>query len=123
MSTMKYKGYVAQIEFDDSVNEFVGSTVNMRDVLSFSGLTVKELTRSFHKVVDTYLDWCKADGVEPDKPYQGNVSLRLSPELHRDIDIAATSQGKSINTFIEETVMKSLKGASTRAPRRRVRTR
>ena len=123
MSTMEYKDYVAQVEYDDSVNEFSGTTINMRDVLFFSGTTVKELTRSFHKVVDAYLDWCKSDGVEPDKPYQGNVSLRLSPQLHRDIDLAAKRQGKSINTFIEETVSKALKGHSVRTPRRRARAR
>lgn len=109
MSTMEYKGYVAHVEYDDSVNEFVGSTVNMRDMLSFSGSTVEELNRAFHEVVDAYLDWCKSDGVEPDKPYQGKISLRVSPELHRAIDVAATSKGVSINTFIQETISEAVK--------------
>jgi predicted HicB family RNase H-like nuclease len=112
---MEYKGYVARVEYDDSVNEFVGSTVNMKDVLSFSGAAVAELTQAFHEVVDAYLEWCKADGVEPDKPYQGKISLRLTPELHRDIDIVATSKGISINTFIQETVSRAIKRDRTRA--------
>jgi predicted HicB family RNase H-like nuclease len=120
---MEYKGYVAQIEFDDSVPEFIGSTVNMRDMLVFSGQTVKELTKAFHEVVDEYLKWCDEDGVEPDKPYQGKLSLRIPPELHRDLDIAAASRGLSINAFIEKTVSDAIQRTRAGGSRRQSRAR
>ncbi len=108
MSTMEYRGYVARIEYDDSVNEFVGSTVNMRDMLVFTGNTVDGLNKAFHEVVDEYLKWCAEDGVEPNKPYQGKLSLRIEPALHREVDIAASSRGVSINAFIESAISDAL---------------
>ena len=101
---MEYKGYFADVEYDDSVKEFAGCTVNMRDVLSFGGTTVEELERTFHETVDAYLDWCKSDGVEPDKPYMGSISLRVPPEMHRDLDIVARRMGMSVNKLLQNTI-------------------
>lgn len=36
----------------------------------------------------------------PEKPYSGNLSLRLSPELHAKIAIEAMKAGESLNQFI-----------------------
>ena len=101
---MEYKGYFAEVEYDDSVKEFVGFTVNMRDVLSFGGTTVEELERAFHETVDTYLDWCKSDAVDPDKPYMGSISLRVPPAMHRDLDSVAKSMGISVNKLLQNTI-------------------
>jgi predicted HicB family RNase H-like nuclease len=104
MSTMEYKGYTAHVEYDDSINEFVGSTVDMSDVLSFGGTNVEELEEGFHAVVDDYLKWCEEEGVTPEKPYQGKISLRIPPQLHRELEIVATDRGVSINAFIQEAI-------------------
>ena len=101
---MEYKGYFADVEYDDSVKEFVGYTVNMRDVLSFGGTTVAALERAFHETVDTYLDWCASDGIDPDKPYMGSISLRVPPEMHRDLDAVAKSMGISVNKLLQNTI-------------------
>ena len=101
---MDYKGYFADVEYDDSVKEFSGCTVNMSDVLSFAGKTVEELERAFRETVDAYLDWCKSDGVDPDRPYKGSISLRVSPEVHRDLDIVAKRMGLSVNKLLQNTI-------------------
>ena len=43
---MEYKGYFAKVEFDDDDNIFHGEVINLRDVITFEGETVKELKRS-----------------------------------------------------------------------------
>ncbi|MGM0786910.1 MAG: type II toxin-antitoxin system HicB family antitoxin [Thermodesulfobacteriota bacterium] len=55
---IEYKGYFAEIEFDDSVDIFHGEIINMRDVVTFEGKTVDELRQAFRDSVDDYLEFC-----------------------------------------------------------------
>jgi predicted HicB family RNase H-like nuclease len=56
--------------------------------------------------VEDYLAFCKQLGQEPDKPFTGRLMLRLSPDLHRRIYIAARQAGKSLNAWIAESLDK-----------------
>lgn len=40
------------------------------------------LKKSFQKAVDNYLDACKRFGQKPNKPYSGNLMLRVPLETH-----------------------------------------
>lgn len=106
---LEYKGYRAQVEFDDSIRAFVGHVIDTRDQITFQATTVDELEAEFHRSVDDYLEWCKSDGVEPDKPYSGNLALRLSPELHRAVARAANEAGTSLNTYISTKLSETMK--------------
>ena len=66
---MTYKGYVAKIEYDEDNNVFTGMVINTRTVITFSGTSVQELEKEFKNSVEDYLEWCKEDGVSPEKPY------------------------------------------------------
>lgn len=105
---MKYKGYEAIVEFDEVDGLFFGNVINTRDVISFDGKTVDELKQSFEAVVDEYLEDCKKEGKQPDKPFSGQFNLRISPELHRKISLEAKKQNISLNTFVEQTLEKSV---------------
>nr|WP_218916493.1 toxin-antitoxin system HicB family antitoxin [Rubinisphaera brasiliensis] len=55
-------------------------------------------------------------GEEPDKPFSGQFVTRISPELHRQINLAATLAGKSLNAFVTEQSQAAVdKQASTKA--------
>jgi predicted HicB family RNase H-like nuclease len=99
---MHYKGYYGRTELDDEAGLFHGRVVGIRDVVTFEGRTVRELRKAFRDSVDDYLAFCRERGEEPDKPYSGKVSLRVEPELHRKISMAAGAAGKSINRWIAE---------------------
>ena len=103
---MKYKGYEAIIEFDEIDQLFFGNVINTRDVISFDGKTVDELKQSFEAVIDEYLEDCKQEGKEPDRPFSGQFNLRISPELHRKISLKAKKQKLSLNTFVEQALEK-----------------
>ncbi|MDJ0596298.1 MAG: type II toxin-antitoxin system HicB family antitoxin [Pleurocapsa sp. MO_226.B13] len=105
---MKYKGYEAIVEFDEVDELFFGNVINTRDVISFDGKTVDELKQSFEAVIDQYLSDCRKEGKEPDKPFSGQFNLRISPELHRKISLEAKKQNMSLNTFVEQTLEKSV---------------
>lgn len=99
---MEYKGYLGKVEFDDRAAIFHGEVVNTRDVITFQGQTVAELTAAFRESVDDYLDFCAQRGEPPDKPFSGQFVTRLSPELHRQVNVAATLSGQSLNAWVAE---------------------
>ncbi len=99
---MKYKGYEAIIKYSDEDQTFIGEVINTRDILVFDGNDVAEIETAFHAVVDEYLEDCKAEGKQPNKPFSGQFVMRVKPELHRTLAIKAKQSGMSLNAFINE---------------------
>ena len=58
--------------------------------------------------INDYIKWCKDEGVSPEKPYSGKFNLRISPELHRKIALAANQQKLSLNKFVEKALIDEL---------------
>jgi len=106
---MEYKGYFTKVEFDDEANIFHGEVINLRDVITFQGETVDELRQAFHDSVDDYLEFCAERGEEPEKPYSGKFIVRVEPELHKNIVIEARKNGKSLNAWVHDTLVKVIK--------------
>jgi predicted HicB family RNase H-like nuclease len=99
MKGMNYKGYYAKIEFDSEDHIFVGRIIGIRDVIGFHGKSVTELEEAFYEAVDNYLTACTELGQEPNKPYSGNLMLRIPAEIHAAVASAAQASGKSINQW------------------------
>lgn len=99
---MEHKGYIGKVEFDDEAEIFHGEIINTRDVITFQGKSVAELTRAFRASIDDYLAFCKQRGETPDKPFSGQFVTRIPPELHRQVNVAAVLAGKSLNAFVTE---------------------
>ena len=106
---MTYKGYVANVEYDDEAQIISGIVINTRDIITFQGTTVGEIRKAFEESVDDYIEWCKAEGVAPEKPYSGRLNLRLDPEVHQKAAIRAKTKGMSLNSFIEKAVEDELR--------------
>lgn len=109
MNKMTYNGYAARIEFDDEEEIFVGHLAGIRDIVSFHGVTVDELKARFHEAVDHYLAVCKERGEQPQKPYSGNLMLRIDPDIHAAVAVASKVQGKSINQWAAELFERAAK--------------
>jgi len=99
MKGIKYKGYVAKVEFDPEDHIFVGHIIGIRDVVGFHGKSVAELETAFKDAVDNYLAACQELGQKPNKPYSGNLMLRVPAEVHAAVATAAEASGKSINQW------------------------
>ena len=104
---MKYKGYEGAVVFDDEAGIFHGEILNTRDVITFQGTSVDELKKAFEDSVDDYLAFCEQRGEEPEKPFSGNLVIRINPALHRDLSIEAKKTGKSLNNLIEQKLSNS----------------
>ena len=102
MNMMKYKDYLATVEIDTEAELFHGEVVNTRAVLTFQGRTFDDLNSAFVDTIADYEEWCRDRGKEPEKPYSGSFTLRMSPDLHRRVAEAAARSGKSLNRFVNE---------------------
>ena len=107
MNRMKYKGYVARIEYDEDDRIFVGRLAGIDDIVSFHGTTVDELETAFHESVDHYLEVSERTGRSAQKPYSGNLMLRISPDIHAAVATVSQVQGKSINQWVAEVLDKA----------------
>jgi predicted HicB family RNase H-like nuclease len=99
---MEYKGYIGRVEFDEDAGIIHGEVINTRDVITFQGESVAQVKKAFHESVDDYLEFCKARGETPDKPYSGQFVTRIPPDLHRQVHVAAMLSGKSLNAWVAE---------------------
>lgn len=99
---IEYKGYIGKVEFDDEADLFHGEVVNLRDVVTFQGQSVQELRQAFQASVDDYLAFCAERNEEPEKPFSGTFTLRIPPELHRDLALRARLVNKSLNSWVTE---------------------
>jgi hypothetical protein len=60
MTTMRYKGYEAVVEYDEDVGHFHGEVANLRDIVTFQGISVAELKQAFKESVEDYPAFCRA---------------------------------------------------------------
>jgi len=104
---MTYKGYYGVVQYDDETKIFHGEVINTRTVITFQGTTVDEIETAFKDSVDDYLDWCKERNKDPEKPFSGKFVLRLSPDLHRKLNLKAKMSNTSLNSFIVQTLEKA----------------
>lgn len=109
MKTMTHKGYAAQIEYSDADQCFIGHIAGIKDVVGFHGESVSELRAAFEEAVDDYLETCARLNRSPQKPYSGKLMLRIPPEIHAAVAVAAEVSGKSINQWAAETFADAVK--------------
>lgn len=110
MDFLEYKGYKGCVEYSKEDNCLFGKVQGMsKALILYEGQTLEELRKDFEAGVDSYLEGCKADGVEPAKPYSGRLNLRMSSELHSRVAAFVAASGTTINDFINKAITNELK--------------
>lgn len=105
---LRYKGYTGHVIYDDEAKILHGEVSTLKDVITFQGKTVDEIEQAFIDSIEDYLEWCKELNVEPEKPFSGNIHLRLTPDLHAKLVSEAKYAGISLNNFIDKAIRKSI---------------
>jgi predicted HicB family RNase H-like nuclease len=101
---MQYKNYYGSVHFDDENLIFHGKIEFIRALVTYEATNAKGLKKAFTMAVDDYLTTCLNQKIEPETPFKGSLNIRLGPELHRLVAIAAEQHHVSINKFIAETL-------------------
>ena len=73
--------------------------------LATHGNTAEEALHEIEKVVEETIKWMKEDNEQIPEPlglkkFKGNLTLRVPPEIHRELAIKSAEEGVSINQFI-----------------------
>ena len=108
MSVMTVDGYHARIVYDPELDIFRGEILGLSGGADFYGRNPKELRIEFRKSLRAFLDACREQGIEPRRRFSGKFNLRITPELHEKLAIAAQAQGRSINAIAQEALLESV---------------
>ena len=104
MNVMTIDDFQATIEFDPDLDLFRGEILGLNGGADFYGKNPKELRTEFKRSLQVFLAVCKEKGIEPRRHFSGKFNLRISPDLHEKLAIAAQAQGKSLNNLAQEAL-------------------
>ena len=104
MNVMTVDGYNARIEYDPETDMFRGEILGLTGGADFYGKNPKELRQEFKRSLAVFLEVCAEKGIEHRRSYSGKFNLRIAPELHERLAIAAQAEGKSINSLAAEAL-------------------
>ena len=110
MNLMTLDGYHAKIEYDAELDQFRGEILGLSGGADFYGKDTAQLRTEFKNSLEVFLEVCKEQGIEPRRSFSGKFNLRISPELHERLALAAQAQGKSINSLAQEALLEHVAG-------------
>ena len=102
MNMMQYRGYLGTVEYSAVDRCLFGKLAFISDLVNYEAQDVETLEREFHISVDEYLKDCEEMGKDPDQPLKGTFNVRVGPDLHRDLVLAAGD--KTLNAFVVEAL-------------------
>jgi len=109
-NVLRYKGYTAQPVYSAEDHIFYGTILGINDAVDFQSDSAKKLEEEFHKAVDDYLAFCAEIGKEPQKEYNGQFNVRISPELHKKVSVFAQMEGLTLNKAVEQAIRTMVHG-------------
>ena len=76
---LKYRGYMAKIEFSAEDKCWHGKIDGIPDLVTFEADHAHEIEKEFRSAVDDYLDFCREIEKEPvkSKSYSGTFNIRI----------------------------------------------
>jgi predicted HicB family RNase H-like nuclease len=110
---MKYKSYYGSVHYNDDDKVFYGKVEFIRALVSYEGTDVKLLRKAFEEAVDDYLQTCKEQGKEPERPFKGSFNIRIGTNLHQRIAVEAMKKGITLNKYIVTVLEKEAEKRKT----------
>ena len=103
---MTYKGYHGSVAYSDADKVLTGKIECIRDLVSYEGTDIHSLETAFQEAVDDYLQLCKEQGRDPEKPYKGSFNVRTGSTLHRRLAHIARARRKNLNAVVIDALQK-----------------
>lgn len=104
INQMNINGVKAVIAYDSDIDMFRGEFVGLNGGADFYAADAEGLRREGAISLKIFMDACLEDGVEPFKTYSGKFVLRIPPEDHAAVSMAAIASGKSINQWAADVL-------------------
>jgi len=110
-NTLKYKGFIASVSFEDEDNILFGKIEGINDLIMFEGESVTEIKQMFREAVDEYIESCKHFNKPLLKSFKGSFNVRVKPDLHQQAAMLAKMQGISLNQLVQKAIEKEIQAA------------
>ncbi|HBI15630.1 MAG TPA: toxin-antitoxin system HicB family antitoxin [Desulfobulbaceae bacterium] len=105
---LTHKGYFGSIHYNHDDRTFYGKIEFIRALVSYEGRDADSLESAFVEAVEDYLATCAKMDNEPEKPFKGSFNVRIAPELHEKVAVAASRNGMSLNRFVAEALSQAV---------------
>jgi predicted HicB family RNase H-like nuclease len=102
MSVLRYKDYQGSVDFED--DRLIIRILHIDDFITTEIDSASKAQAAFAELVDDYLTTCADLGKEPCRPFKGSFNIRVSPELHRQVAMAAAEANESMNAWIAKAL-------------------
>jgi predicted HicB family RNase H-like nuclease len=102
---MEYKGYTALIQHSEEDGCFIGKVVGISDQIIFDAPSLDEIRKIFEADVDSYLQYCRDKGREPNKPVS-EIMVPVSSLLYAKASRKAEDDGVPVRTVMETALQK-----------------
>jgi predicted HicB family RNase H-like nuclease len=102
MSVLRYKDYQGSVEFED--DRLIIRVLHIDDFITTEIDSASKAQPAFAELVEDYLATCTELGKEPCKPFKGSFNVRVTPELHRQVAMAAAEVNESMNAWIAKAL-------------------
>lgn len=99
-----YKGYSGYVHYSPTDEVFYGKIEAIADLVTFEADSAKQLRIEFEAAVDDYLEYCREEGKEPNKPFKGVFNVRVGADLHRKAVLVALAKGIKLNELVTRAV-------------------
>ena len=109
---LRIDDYSAVIEFDPETNQFRGEFIGLNGGADFYGTSTKELIKEGHRSLQTFLQVCEEENIDPRKHFSGKFVVRVDPGVHQAAVFAASSEGKSLNQWAVDVLAQAAKEAA-----------
>ena len=101
---LEFKGYTGTVTYSPEDKVFWGKLDGVRATVTYEGRDAESLEAAFRDSVEDYLDLCRQEGIEPERPYRGTFNVRLSQELHRQLAMYAREKDMNLNSAVKAAV-------------------
>ena len=102
--TLQYKGYDGSVEYSAEDRLLHGQILGIRDMVLYDAADVDTLEANFRGAVDEYLEFCHVENRTPNKPFKGNLNIRISHELHLKASRIADQRKQKLNAVISDAI-------------------
>jgi predicted HicB family RNase H-like nuclease len=102
MSALRYKDFQGSVDFED--DRLIIRILHIDDLVTTEIDSASTARAAFAELVEDYLATCAELGKQPCKPFKGSFNVRVTPELHRQVAMAAADVGESMNAWISNAL-------------------
>lgn len=100
----KVEKYTYRIEWSEEDNTHIAKCLEFPSLMAH-GETSEKALHEIEFVINETINWLKEENEDIPEPfglkkYKGNLTLRIPPEVHRELAIKSAEEGISINKLI-----------------------